>query len=316
MPEPDDDFIGIPEDDTPAAESTQPGEQTDGSTVPTPPVEIEGELLDNDEPIPDEDEPGEPEPDTEDGDAPDTPEEPETPEPEQPEPAPVAQAPEPVADPGAEFTPKNDYAFDIALADGSTYHVGSQADIDNMPEDLAFKNPAELMKAQANFARMTTGIEQEKRAWEADKEKFDQQQASQADLEARVNTMVAEMDYLQTKGRLPKVDPQFENADWSDPQVQKQPGVKERIDLLNYRAAENQERARLGLPNMTLLEAATQMTYDQNQIKIAEQKQKAGELRKARGAMVGGTGSSVPTNIPDDMIIGEGGSIRDINPAY
>ena len=229
---------------------------------------------------------------------------------------PRQETPEPVADPGDEFTPKGDYAFDVELADGTKIHVTKPEDIENLPADADFGTPANLMKAQAKLNIMTQGIESERREYEANKEKFEAQQNEAKEVEARAETMVAEMNYLETKGELPPVDAKYENADWSDPEVAKQPGVKERMDLLNYRAEENQMRRQLNLPPMSLLEAHLQMQTDQVAAKEAETKIKQGEQRKAKGAMVGSSNPTPPTNIPDDMIVGEGGSVRDLNPAY
>jgi hypothetical protein len=124
------------------------------------------------------------------------------------------------------------------------------------------------------------------------------------------------MNYLETEGKLPKVDPKYKDANWEDPAIRQQPGIKERMDLLEYRTGKNQERARLGLPQMSVLEAMTQRMLDGQQAAESDKKNKAGEARKAAGAMVGGAAPSAPSNIPNDLIVGEGGSIRDLNPAY
>lgn len=213
-------------------------------------------------------------------------------------------------DPG-EFQPK-DYSFDVELADGTKIHVAKPEDIDQIPTDADFGSPQNLMKAQANFNKMVVGIDADKREYDAKKEEFDKQQTESADLEQRITTMINEMNYLETKGRLPKVDPKYENADWSDPEVAKQPGIAERLALLTYRAKENEERSKLGLSPMSVLEAQMQMQQEAVEQRAADTKQRQGDIRKQRGAMVTGPSVSPSTNTPDDMIIGEGGSTRDI----
>lgn len=309
---------------------TDPGQGDNGAgqpAIPDTPPEDNPDLvlLDNDEqPVPKGDEGGagsddpgaagtdEGEP-SDDGGVPsdDTPAAPAVEEPDTPQ---VPKQPEPVADPGDEFVPKGEYGFDIELADGKTIRIEKPEDIENLPNDVDFGSPANLMKAQAKLNLMTTGIENERRDWESNKQAFEENKKTAEATEARINTIVNEMNYLETKGRLPKVDPQYENADWSDPEVQKQPGVKERLELLEYRAKENETRRKLGLSDMSLLEAATEMANSQATQTANEVKQREAAQRKARGAMVGGTNPTAPSNIPNDMIVGEGGSIRDYNP--
>lgn len=223
---------------------------------------------------------------------------------------PEAPAPQPVADPG-DFQPK-DYSFDVELADGSKIHIAKPEDIENLPADADFGSPKNLMQAQANFSRMVNGIDADKREYDASKKAYDDQQASAVEVEQRVTAMLNEMNYLETKGKLPAVADEFKEADWSDPKVAEQPGVKERLALLEYRAKENAERTKLGLSPMSVLEAHMQMQQDAAEAKAADVKQKQGEQRKAKGAMVTGPSVLPTNNMPDDMIIGEGGSIRDI----
>lgn len=292
------------------------GDQPDNPAPDTQPdnQDPEGALTDNDEPqAPDTDEGKQPD------DTPDTPDAPDEPDedaktPSQP--APELRRPEPIPDPGETFAPKGDYAFDIELADGTKVHVTKPEDIENLPADADFGTPANLMKAQARLNVMTSGIETERREFEANKEKYEAQKSADADLEQRITTMTAEMSYLETKGKLPSVDPKYENADWSNPEIAKQPGVKERLELLDYRAKENQERAKLGLSPMSVLEAHMSMQQEQADNQATDTRNKQAAQRKAKGAMVGSSNPTPATNIPDDMIVGEGGNVRDLNPAY
>jgi hypothetical protein len=279
-------------------------QNNDDGGQPAAPAEPQGALLDNDEAPEIQDAGGEPTPTGEASAA----EVPAAPAVEQPTPAvqPVTQ----LSDPG-DFQPK-DYAFDVELADGSKIHVARPEDIDNIPADADFGTPANLAKMQAAYTKMVVGIDNDKRDYDAGKAAYDAQQESNAAIEQSVTVMVNEMAYLETKGKLPAVDAKYQEANWSDPEVAKQPGVKERLELLNYRAVENQQRNKLGLSPMSVLEASMQMAQDKADQQEADNKQKQGEQRKQKGAMIGGAAASTFDNTPDDMIIGAGGSIRDI----
>lgn len=313
----EDDMI-VPEVDAPATNDEQPAA----------PAEIEGVLLDNDEvqdDATDENRPSDGAADgtgaPEDGSAPkegasatdastEVREEPAQLGTDTRDKQPVDQPTAQLTDPG-EFQPK-DYSFDVTLADGTVINIAKPEDINKLPEDADFGTPKNLMEAQAKYSRLLNGVEADKRDWEAKKEEFDKQQASTAELNAQVETMIKEMAYLETKGKLPKLAPEHEEADWNDPEVAKQPGVKERLALLEYRSKENEQRKALGLSPMSVLEAATEMANDAQVKQDAEVKQRQGQQRKDKGAMITGPTNSPESNVPDDMIVGDGGSIRDI----
>lgn len=217
-------------------------------------------------------------------------------------------------DPG-DFTP-SDYSFDIELADGTKMHISKPEDIDRLPEDADFGTPANLLKVQSNFNKMTIGLDNDKREYEAKKQAFETESASQQAIAKNVENMVNGLNYLETKGKLPKYDQKYETADWSDPEVAKQPGIKERLELLEYRANENVLREKAGLEPMTITEAFTQRELEGYQAKQEQQRNTQNDKRKAQGAMVGGASAAPAQNIPDDLIIGEGGSTRDISAAY
>lgn len=210
-----------------------------------------------------------------------------------------------------DFQPK-DYAFDVTLADGSTIRVEKPEDIDNIPADADFGTPANLAKMQAAYTKMVVGIENDKRDYDARVEAFNKQEESTKELETRIEVMVNELNYLENKGKLPKVDPKYADADWSDPEIAKQPGVKERLELLEFRAKENAERERLNLSPMSLLEASREMAAQVAEQAETDRQQKQAALRKQKGAMVSGPTGMPSTSMPDDMIVGVGGSIRDI----
>jgi len=218
---------------------------------------------------------------------------------------------EEVTDPG-EFQPK-DYSYDITLADGSVIKISKPEDIKNIPADASFESPQALFEAGAKYTQMVNGIEADKREYEANKEKFESDKENKEAVEKRIETAIAEMNYLETKGRLPKYDAKYDSMNWNDPEVAKQPGIKERLELITYRAKENEQRQALGLGEMSLIEAQMQMAQEARESREVEVKNKQAEARKKRGSMVGGnTSSELSDGSEDDMIIGEGGSIRDI----
>jgi len=230
---------------------------------------------------------------------------------EEPKPEPVVEVKEEVTDPG-EFQPK-DYSYDITLADGSVIKISKPEDIKNIPADASFESPQALFEAGAKYTQMVNGIEADKREYDANKEKFESDKENKEAVEKRIETAIAEMNYLETKGRLPKYDAKYDTQNWNDPEVAKQPGIKERLELINYRAKENEQRQALGLGEMSLIEAQMQMAQEARESREVEVKNKQAEARKKRGSMVGGnTSSELSDGSEDDMIIGEGGSIRDI----
>ena len=100
--------------------------------------------------------------------------------------------------------------------------------------------------------------------------------------------------YLETKGKLPAVPAQYAEADWSDPEVAKQPGVKERVELVNYMAKENAQRESLGLPKMSPLEAHAELQNKALEEAQTQRTQKQADLRKKRGAMISGQSAPAP----------------------
>lgn len=218
-----------------------------------------------------------------------------------------------LVDPG-EFTP-NDYSFDIKLADGSTVKISTPEDIEALGADVEFASASDLIKTQANYTRMLTGIENDKKAYDAQKSEFDSHQETVQQQEQFISGIESGMGYLESNGSLPPVPKQYENADWSDPEVAKQPGVKERVAIINYMATENAKRDKAGVPRlMSVLDAHNSMELDGLKQANIARVNAAKAATKARGAMVGGESSQSQggANVPDNMIVGTGGNIRDI----
>lgn len=226
-----------------------------------------------------------------------------------------AQAPEPapqLVDPG-EFVP-NDYSFDITLADGSVVKINTPEDIENLGADVEFASASDLIKTQANYSRMLTGIERDKAAYDTEKATYDTAQEQVKQQEQFISGIESGMNYLESSSDLPAVPAQYENADWSDPEVAKQPGVKERVAIIEYMATENARRDKAGVPRLTsVLDAHNAMQLKTMREAATVKSDAAKAATKARGSMVGGESSSSQggANIPDNMIVGPGGSIRD-----
>lgn len=215
-----------------------------------------------------------------------------------------------VNDPG-EFKP-GDYSFDITLADGTVIRVEKPEDIAKLPKDADFGEPAKFFEVQANYQRMLNGLDADKRQYEDNKKAFDEQQETIQQQEQRLTTYENELSYLESKGKLPAVPAQYANADWSDPEIAKQPGVKERLAVINYAFTENQARQAAGLPAMGMLEAYNEMRMKAFEAQREENSKKQNEVRKKRGAMVGGVTVAESSSTPSDMLVGSGGSLNDI----
>jgi hypothetical protein len=240
----------------------------------------------------------------------------EVPEPdEEVEDAPVTPS---VPDPG-EFTP-GDYSFEVTTynaegQNGRTVKVNSLEQWEQLIDtDPNFGSAGALLRAQRAATHMESSIDRDEREYKAKKAQFDEAaKGEQARTEAMGN-MVSEMGYLEGKGYLPKVANQYKNADWSDPEVAKQNGVKEQIALLKYMRNENNSRIRAGLKPMTsVLDAYNAFELDNSRKGTETAKKAAGEARKAAGSRVASSSPNPATTAPAGIAVGRGGSLEDLN---
>lgn len=218
--------------------------------------------------------------------------------------------PQTLEDPG-NFQP-GDYGFDVVLADGTNVRIEKPEDIDKLPESPEFANVKDHTAFITNYSRMVNGIDNDRRKYDDDKKAFDEQQGQVQAREEFVTQLDNSFKYLESKGKLPGVPAQYADADWNDPEVAKQPGVKERIEVIQYMARENAERTKLGLPSMTALEAFSELRNKGFEEQQAQKTQKQNELRKQRGSMVAGASAPQPGKTNTDMIVGSGGTLRDL----
>lgn len=214
-------------------------------------------------------------------------------------------------DPG-DFEP-GDYSFEVTLNDGKTHKIENPDDLDKLGDDPQFKSAKDLVQFNANYSKMVQGIEQDRKEYEEAKKEFDEQKDTQTERAEQLQQWENEIDYLTKEGKLPEVDKKFQEEDWTDPKVAKQPGVKERLELVKFMAKENKKRIEAGLePIKSMLDAYNNKRLEDAETKQAKANKKEVTKRKKKGAMVGGTSSTTTSNVPDDVIVGEGGSLTDI----
>lgn len=215
-----------------------------------------------------------------------------------------------VNDPG-EFQPQ-DYSFELTLADGTKHTITKPEDIDNLPEQPEFASIKDHTQFINNYSRMVNGIDADKRQWESDTKAWSEAQEATKQQEEYFANVSNSMSYLEQSGKLPAVPAQYANADWSDPEVQKQPGVKERVEIIEHMAKENAKRESLGLPKMDVLAAHAELQNKHNESRLAEEKKSRSDHRKKQGGMVTGASAPAPSSKSSDMIVGSGGSLRDL----
>lgn len=219
------------------------------------------------------------------------------------EPSPVVTAQNP-----GEYQPK-DYSFEIEI-DGKTHTVDSPQKAEQLGEEYADK-----LTAKQLFALISKGskidLKQERDKEEYDKLKttYDAQVQTEAQRQDTVNGIASEFDYLVSKNLLPAVSKENQEANWSDPEIAKQPGVKEQLELLAYMTRENAIRVKAGVKPMTsIVDAYNAWSLDATRQKRVVANKAAGEARKAAGSRVAGVAptQSAPY-VPQGIAVGRTG---------
>lgn len=223
-----------------------------------------------------------------------------------------------IPDPGT-YTPA-DYSFEVTVydAEGKNGRPQKITSVDQW-EELLEKEPnlgstLSAERAMRKASKMETGLERDQADFDSRKKAFtDANQASQ-DNAAAQQLMVNELAYLTERGDIPAVEAKYANADWTDPEVAKQPGVKEQLELMDYLVKESARRVKAGLPKLTsFLDAHTAMQLQQRKTASVSAKDRAGEERKRAGSRVASP-SPQPVNVsPKGIAVGRGGSLRDLN---
>lgn len=233
-------------------------------------------------------------------------------------PAPVAETPVvTVEDPG-EFEPK-DYSFDVTVYDeegknGKTIKVSSIDEWENLLEkDSNLGTAASLLKANRLAAKMEANTERDIDAYTQKKEAYEASLEAEQTRVDTSNQWSNEIAYLASKGELPPVDSKYVDANWADPEVAKQPGVKERIELLSYMRDENAIRIAAGLaPMRSVLDAFNAFQLDQAKKNTTTRATQAAEARKAAGARVAGTSPNPVTVVPKGIAVGNPNAFNEL----
>lgn len=220
----------------------------------------------------------------------------------------IVETPEPVVtltDPG-EYKAA-DYSFEVTLKDGKTVKVKTPEDAEALADDPDnFETPKQLLDFIKKTTSMQNKLDKDHDKWEAASEKFKTESEAVSNRNTQNANIEKEMVYLVAKGKLPKVPKEYVDANWNDPEVAKQPGVKEHIELLNYMLKENKLRAKADIQSFGPVDALTAMQADAAVIAAKKADKEAGETRKAAGARVAGVSPSSGTrpNAPQGIAVG------------
>lgn len=223
--------------------------------------------------------------------------------------------PEPVItveDPG-DYKPA-DYSFEVTLKDGKTVKVATPEEAEKLADDPDnFETPKQLMDFINKQNKMNRNLERDYEKWETQKKTFSDQLETETQRREQIDGYVGEFQYLVNKGLLPAVDKKYLDADWSDPEVAKQPGVKEQIELLNYMVEENKVRAKAKVKPLTsVVDAYNAWKQDEGtkktdaDRKAAEDAKKAADAaRKVAGGRVAGVSATEQTPyVPKGIAVG------------
>lgn len=224
------------------------------------------------------------------------------------EPTPVVT----VEDPG-DYKPA-DYSFEVTLKDGKTVRVTTPEEAEKLADDPDnFETPKQLMDFINKQNKMRINLDRDYEKWEANKKTFTEQLETETQRRETIDNFVGEFQYLVSKGKIPAVAKEYLDADWSDPEIAKQPGVKEQIALLNYMQKENEVRAKANVkPITSVVDAYNAWREDEgeqekaNKAKEAEEAKKAaGEARKNASSRVAGVSpANQGTYVPKGIAVG------------
>ena len=207
-----------------------------------------------------------------------------------------------------------DYSFEVTLKDGKTAKVSTPEEAEKLADDPDnFETPKQLMDFINKQNKMNRSLDKDYEKWESQRKTFDEQTAEQSKRQENVESIVKGFSYLIQKGKLPAVEDAYLNADWSDPDVAKQPGVKEQVELLNYMTKENADRQKAGLPPFaTVVDAYTAWVEEATVKGRIASERAAGEARKVAGARVAGVSpSNQAPYVPKGIAVGRTLSFSD-----
>lgn len=216
-------------------------------------------------------------------------------------------APVTVPDPG-DFQPK-DYSFSLQTTDGRTHKISTPEDAEQFALQLD-TNPELISASQflmlgRKTAQMEQGIATDRFAYDQAKTQHEAQAAQQVTRDQYLNQWQGEINYLQSKDQLPPVAPALNGADWTDPKVASEPGIKERLEIFKYMETENNSRMEAGLPpDLSIVSAYKAMVAEQWEAGVKEADNKEKGVRRSRGAMVGGKAPYEPAVTSPGNLVG------------
>lgn len=218
-------------------------------------------------------------------------------------------------DPG-EFTPQ-DYSFNITIK-GKPVKVATPEQAEELADDAEnFDTPAQLLAFIRATQKMETGLETDKAAWERSKNAFTEQQQAEQQRQEQVNTISAEFNYLTQRGDLPPIAAEYQNANWTDPLVVAQPGVREQLALLKYMSAENDRRDKAGLKSkVSAIDAFNGWKIEEAKVKAEADKKNAGQQRRQASARVAGSSAAPVSNRPKGISVGRVGNLNDLSAGW
>jgi len=210
-----------------------------------------------------------------------------------------------VQDPG-DFVPA-DYSFEVTLANGKTVKVSTPEQADEIADnDENFESTKQLMDFIKKSNKMQRQLDRDYDKWEAQKQTFEQQKAEEDARIETVKNLVSGFEYLESKGRLPKLTEEERNTDWTKLDVSKHPNVKAHMDLIEYMERENQIRDKAGVPRLnSALDAINAYDLDNRGKQEDNTKKAAGEARRAAGSRVASpSASSQGQYVPKGIAVG------------
>jgi hypothetical protein len=212
-------------------------------------------------------------------------------------------------DPG-EFVP-GDHSFDVVVYDENgekpkVHHITNIDEWDKLVEgDPNFGSGAAMLKAQRQITKMENALDREREAYEAKKTKYDEAVAAQEANQKQLDGWSSEIAYLVSSGKLPKIANKYVNADWSDPEISKQDGVKEQLALIKYAQRESKLRVKAGLPPITsMIDAYNAWQLDKGNKATSDQTAERVAAVKAASARVAGATPAPVNATPSNVMVG------------
>lgn len=195
------------------------------------------------------------------------------------------------SDPG-DYLPK-DYGFEVMLASGKSVKVSNPEDAEKLADNPDnFETPKQLMDFLTKSQKMQGKLDRDYDKWETQKEQFENQSQTETQRVQTVQNIAAEFDYLVSKKLLPAVPSEYKDADWQDPQVAKQDGVRQHVELLDYMVKENEARAKAKVsPITSIIDAYNSWKLENNESQEKEDRKEAGQARKVASSKVSGVAS-------------------------